>query len=182
MTQSNALLITQLYQFNNYYGNMLRNVVDRITLIDGDNATDYSELRRRLSEFPSLKEKYVDILAKLDFKINDLQITKDNILFLSHSVRDENLTSINNHLLDYLNESKGTRIILNLLPYLLDNIESTSNILYIDEFGGSIHTKLSSRIIDILTANNKNSTVIVNTHDINLLDNNKISRDNVVIL
>jgi len=77
--------------------------------------------------------------------------------------------------------SDGTAKLFEILPVLLTAISNGSPI-FIDELDGHLHTNLVGLIFDLFNdplANPLNSQLIVTTHDTNMMDSNKLRRDQI---
>lgn len=81
-------------------------------------------------------------------------------------------------------ESTGTRKLLGLLPLVLIALQEGSTLL-IDEMNTSLHTEMTSWIIDLFNnkkTNPNNAQLINTTHDIALLDRTLYEKDQVFVL
>lgn len=77
------------------------------------------------------------------------------------------------------NESEGTQKAFDLSGPWFDTILSGGT-LFVDEFGASLHTKLSIELIKLfLRAVNKSAQLIVATHDTNILRKDLLRRDQI---
>jgi AAA15 family ATPase/GTPase len=77
--------------------------------------------------------------------------------------------------------SDGTTKLFEILPVLLTAISNGSPI-FVDELDGHLHTSLVALIFDLFNdplANPLNSQLIVTTHDTNMMDSNKLRRDQI---
>lgn len=86
-----------------------------------------------------------------------------------------------NELLSFDEESNGTQILFNFIPFLMDTL-SNESVLVIDELDRSLHPFIVEMIVNIFNSNkfNKgNAQLIFNTHDTNLLDLNNLRRDQI---
>lgn len=77
-------------------------------------------------------------------------------------------------------ESDGTNYIFKLIPVLIDMLVSPK-VYIIDEFGHNLHSFLTKRLVaDLLKIGEKtNSQFICTTHEVGLLDQDKIRKDEV---
>ena len=80
----------------------------------------------------------------------------------------------------FQNESIGTVKIFALLGPWLDTL-ANGGILVVDEFGTSIHTKLSLELLRLFQCglNNGDAQLVVTTHDTNLLRRDLLRRDQI---
>jgi len=86
-----------------------------------------------------------------------------------HEVINEDGTK-SDYLLDFVNESTGTKILFGLIPFLKRAYEN-NRVLVIDEFGTNLHPMLVSYIVKLFSSsmNKANSQLIFTTHDTNLM-------------
>ena len=86
---------------------------------------------------------------------------------------------------DTIDESDGTRRLMDLIPMLFD-IWETKKVYIIDELDRSLHTHLSRLYIQTIIAGIKNhgtgGQFIVTTHDTNLLDRNLLRKDEIYFI
>lgn len=75
-----------------------------------------------------------------------------------------------------INESQGNQVFADLLPNLISVIEN-SGMLIIDEFGNSLHNKLSENIISFFMKSAKNSQIFITSHHTNLISNSVFRPD-----
>ena len=80
-------------------------------------------------------------------------------------------------------ESAGSQWILDLLPFLASlSSPKSRHVLFIDEVGRSLHTLLTQQIFEIYLAHcsaNTRSQLILTTHDVQLLDQSLLRRDEI---
>lgn len=116
------------------------------------------------------------IVLRIDKKIYILRRgKKGNIIYnkmlLNHGNSED--------LFEYLDESDGTRRLLDLSPILFQN--NKYSVVFIDEIDRSFHTSLTKKFIqkfyEIFAENT--SQLIVTTHDINLLDLDLLRQDEI---
>lgn len=75
-----------------------------------------------------------------------------------------------------MNESQGNQVFADLLPNLIRVIENPG-MLIIDEFGNSLHNKLSENIIKSFMESAKNSQIFITSHHTNLISNSVFRPD-----
>ncbi len=80
-----------------------------------------------------------------------------------------------------VNESQGNQVFADLLPNLISVIEN-SGMLIIDEFGHSLHNKLSEKIIRFFMENAKDSQIFITSHHTNLISNSVFRPDQVNLI
>ena len=81
----------------------------------------------------------------------------------------------------FIDESQGNQVFADLLPNLIEVIESPG-MLIIDEFGNSLHNKLSEKIIRFFMENAKNSQIFITSHHTNLVSNSVFRPDQLVVI
>lgn len=75
-----------------------------------------------------------------------------------------------------MNESQGNQVFTDLLPNLIRVIENPG-MLIIDEFGNSLHNRLSENIIKFFMESAKNSQIFITSHHTNLISNSVFRPD-----
>lgn len=80
-----------------------------------------------------------------------------------------------------VNESQGNQVFADLLPNLISVIENPG-MLIIDEFGSSLHNKLSERIIRFFMESAKSSQFFITSHHTNLISNSVFRPDQVNLI
>lgn len=80
-----------------------------------------------------------------------------------------------------INESQGNQVFADLLPNLIRVIES-SGMLIIDEFGNSLHNKLSEKVIRFFMENAKTSQIFITSHHTNLISNSVFRPDQIDLI
>lgn len=76
-------------------------------------------------------------------------------------------------------ESDGTKRLTDFLPLFLMIKERKNMTIFIDELDRSLHTELTRKLMQQLTAMPEPSQTIITTHDVGLLDSNLLRRDEV---
>ena len=80
-------------------------------------------------------------------------------------------------------QSTGTRKLIGILPVIVDALRN-GYVLLIDEMNTSLHTEITSWLIDLFNnpiTNPNNAQLIITTHDISLLNNNLYEKDQIFI-
>lgn len=80
-----------------------------------------------------------------------------------------------------VNESQGNQVFADLLPNLISVIESPG-MLIIDEFGNSLHNRLSEKIIRFFMESAKNSQIFITSHHTNLISNSIFRPDQINVI
>lgn len=141
-----------------------------------------------------LKKFALDFLKKADFNISDYEVStidipKEVLATIKESLkgittfqtRFKHIIEGNEYLMDYKEESIGTQILFNLIPFMFKAMEN-KHILIIDELDKSLHPFLIQYIVSIFndpSINKNGAQLIFNTHDTNLLDLNLLRRDQI---
>ncbi len=97
-----------------------------------------------------------------------------------HNVYDAEKNLIRTHFfLLAEDESRGTNKIFEYSPILLKALEDARPII-IDEIEASLHRRLTKKIIDLFhSSTNQSSQIIFTTHDVTLLSENLLRRDQI---
>lgn len=144
----------------------------------------WDEVRDWLSEDVRRKKKLVELLAFADLGIKTFKVATGekqlNKVMLVHErySTGKKLEDIDFH---FDNESYGTRQLFVLGGKILQSLESGLPLL-VDEMDTGFHTYISSFILDIYRnkrINKKNAQLILTTHDINLLNEDFLRKDQV---
>ena len=77
-----------------------------------------------------------------------------------------------------VNESQGNQVFADLLPNIIRVIEN-AGMLIIDEFGNSLHNRLSEKIIRFFMDNAAGSQIFITSHHTNLISNSVLRPDQV---
>ena len=80
-----------------------------------------------------------------------------------------------------INESQGNQVFADLLPNLINVIESPG-MLIIDEFGNSLHNKLAERIISFFMEKASGSQIFITSHHTNLISNSVFRPDQLNLI
>lgn len=117
----------------------------------------------------------IEHLAEIDSVNNSLKITK------LASIHKNSSKSVQ---FDIIDESDGTRRLLDLIPALENNSENESDRGYsqtfiIDEFDRSLHPIISYRFLESFLEKDNNDQIIATTHEAELLNNELLRRDEV---
>lgn len=131
---------------------------------------------------PKNKTTLSKLLKVADLGVNSI-ITKEDLKYedirLVHATKD--YTDGLNPEISIHYESLGTTQLLIMGISILRSLE-TGTPLFVDEIDSGFHTYLSDFILQLFTnprINKKNAQLIFTTHDINLLNEDKIRRDQV---
>lgn len=174
------------------------NFFERIHFVSGANDEKMANYTFNFAhKNPEFRTWLLEILK--DFHIADLVITEEEF---SHKIEvslnnndkiqllEGDIKKLNVRIKKHMNhseenveipielESSGTRKIIHLLGPIYDTIKD-GNILLIDEFDSKFHTLLSKHIFELFHQNSKNSQIIANVQDTNLMDTDFFRRDQI---
>lgn len=82
---------------------------------------------------------------------------------------------------DLEDESDGTQRLLDLLPMLFAMDKKAASLYLVDEIDRSLHTRLSKYLLNLFLdrSADTNNQIIYTAHDINLIDLNNFSQDEI---
>ena len=78
----------------------------------------------------------------------------------------------------FYEESQGNQVFADMLPQIINIIEKPG-MLIIDEFGNSLHNKLSEKIVKFVMENSEHSQLFITSHDTNLISNSVFRPDQI---
>lgn len=211
-TRDNSLLITSAREFNNEYANALLECLKFFNVIQVGDPSLREYAIKTLQQNPDIKKRVVEILKNADFSIRDFNYSESimtpeqinqlpldlkikesmllkgvkNISFTTnHGLRNQDGELIDNIVFDMgAQESIGTNIFFDIIIPIIDTIDN-GRMLYIDEFGSSLHTDICEFIIKLFKDNNSGARLIVNTHDVALMKSTNqgiLDRDNIIFV
>ncbi len=127
-------------------------------------------------QIQNIPDKFKEILFREDSKI-----AERNLKFL-HKKYDESGKEAGSEPLDFFSEeSEGTQQMFALSAPFIDTLKN-GKILFIDEIDASLHPLLCQYLISIFNSrekNSKNAQLIFTTHDISLLSEEFLRRDQI---
>lgn len=145
----------------------------------------YDNMIEWIAKHPQEKQKLAELLAFADTGVKDFQLEK------RHSDKTYEVNSLHRFYnegklvgkagLPFNEESFGTRALFLLGCYILQSLDNGTPLL-VDEIDSGLHSYITRLIVDIFKnprINQKNAQLIFTTHDVNLLDQNSIRRDQV---
>ncbi|MDD3038059.1 ATP/GTP-binding protein [Bacteroides sp.] len=146
----------------------------------------YNDMMEWITKHPQDKEKLSELLAFADTGVKDFDVEKRHSEKADYEVKSLHRRYNNGEFvgktdLPFTEESFGTRALFLLGCYILQSLESGSPLL-VDEIDSGLHTYITQLIVKIFQnqrINNKNAQLIFTTHDVNLLDQDSIRRDQV---
>lgn len=141
------------------------------------------EMLRWLYSHPDNKKMLVEFLAFADTGVADFQLEKrsGNVDVTSLHGLYKDGEGIGKTDLPFREESFGTRALFIIGCHILQALQSGSP-FFIDEMDSGLHSYVTQLIVDIFRnerINKKNAQLIFTTHDVNLLDQNTIRKDQV---
>lgn len=157
---------------------MRNRIIEFIKIIDlGINNIEIKE--SEIDKVPDPVNQFVDAITKspnvIKSEITDIkkiEILSEHKRYNHDKLKDTILTPFGI-------ESLGTKKIFTLLGPWFDTILNGGTLL-IDEFGASLHTKLSIELIKIFQSSlNHEAQLIITTHDTNLLRGELLRRDQI---
>lgn len=157
---------------------MRARIVEFIRLIDL-GISDITVKESDVDAVPEAVNQFVEALSSRlgNMKAEQAEIKKIEILS-EHKLYDHNKL-IDTLLTPFGIESLGTKKIFALLGPWFDTIQNGGTLI-IDEFGVSLHTKLSLELLKVFQSSlNKKAELIITTHDTNLLRGELLRRDQI---
>jgi len=116
-----------------------------------------------------------------DFEIKKSSVTQKSDIFFVRKVYDDNHKVVGTKRFPYELESDGTIKLLFYAIRAIPSLESGAP-LFVDEIGDSLHTQLTKELIEMFISpdtNPKGAQLIATTHDINLMDEASLRRDQI---
>lgn len=165
-----AKYLANIHIANGYHNKMIKDL--------------WEEVKVWLEEDNRRKEKLMELLASTDLGIKSFIIPEEEKSL--HKVKFTHKKLVKNQFSEDISfhfddESYGTRQLFVLGGKVLQSLESGMP-LFVDEMDTGFHTYISSFILDLYKnkrINKKNAQLIITTHDINLLDENYLRKDQV---
>lgn len=117
------------------------------------------------------KQFHLDFVSN-EQKINDIEM---KIPLFGHRIEGRE------YLFEMLEESAGTQLFFGLAGPLLDILEN-GRLMVVDELDSSLHPLLVQRVVEMFQSpetNRKGAQLIFTTHDVSLLDSNRMRRDQI---
>ncbi|MDH4330312.1 MAG: ATP-binding protein [Candidatus Moranbacteria bacterium] len=167
------------YSFGQYLSNSNRASKIRDFMVMADfGVVDIVASEKMISakETQNIPDKFKELLFKENSKI-----AERSLRFL-HKKHDKNGKEIESEALDFFaEESEGTQQFFALSAPVIDTLEK-GKILFIDEIDASLHPMLCQYLVSIFNSkkeNKKNSQLVFTTHDISLLNEEFLRRDQI---
>lgn len=207
-TRENSLIITKAQENNNPYAEIIFDFIQSsrfLTIGDSGLKTWGAKL---MNERKDIREKVKKYLSDADMRIRDFKIDEIDIpqemldalpfndtekgklksrglisVSTKHAVRNNEGEIVDYEYLDMRDdESAGTNNFFDMIVPIVDTLERNS-LLYIDEFGSSLHPDLAKMIVRIFkSAKDSTAQLIINTHDTNLMHEDTLTDDEILIV
>ena len=201
-TRKTTLLITKAREDNNDYANSVFDFLSHFNVITCGTSGLRQICVDLLNHDKNMKNKVLTFLRSADFWIRDIKVdevdTPDEVIKMlpfkedfkknfqksisittTHSVRDNNSKVVGSAQFSLDGqESAGTSIIFDLSALIIHSLEQKSP-LYIDEFGLHLHPDICYYILQQFK-NEPNAQLVLNTHDISLM--NHLAREDIVFV
>lgn len=81
----------------------------------------------------------------------------------------------------FFSESQGNKVFADLLPHIIRVIEAPGMLVF-DEFGNSLHNKLTEKIIKYFMKNTNKSQIFITSHHTNLISNSVFRPDQINLI
>lgn len=147
---------------------------NRINLLEDE---DYIWLKNRNN-----KERLTRLLRIADLGVQEISVDENKEIFMGHRYYLIDGTISRNYTgLRFANESYGTKQMFELGIKILKSLDHGTP-LFIDEIDNGLHTYMSDFIISLFKnkkINRKNAQLVITTHDTNLMNENKLRRDQI---
>lgn len=201
--RDDSLLITFARSTKNPYADAVYKAVHNINYLDLSEIDKFrGQAINILQRHPEYHEQLVSLFKEADFSIDNFsynvaKITPDSLtdspfnektkqyllsmgqnitVTTTHVIRNDSGDKIGSIIFDMdTQESLGTNNFFNLAVAIIDTINN-NKILYIDEFGSSMHTELCAFIINYFVRHGQktDAKLIINTHDVGLIKNGSL--------
>lgn len=207
-TRPETLLITKGHEDNNEYANLVFDFFWNILVEFDDIEARSAQFLNALKENPPLKEAVLQLLKICDFSIQDIVVEEkpipENVLnafpitdelrdsiaqngvthaATLHLVRDAELSIDGDVAFDFwAQESAGTHQFFRMaVPMVL--ALARGGIVYMDEFGASLHHRLVSALLDFFkkSSTEHSAKLVFNTHDTGLMGK-AIDRESIILV
>ena len=132
------------------------------------------------------KEKLLQYFQDAGIDVRDISFKNEPLsgrlnVYFTHEVYDDNHMIVGSKKFPYEAESNGT---IQLLFYAMRAISAfeTGSPMFADEFNDGLHTQVSQTLMDMFRSsetNPKGAQLIATTHDLYLMDENNLRRDQV---
>lgn len=139
----------------------------------------FQEARILVDQSDDIKKLVLKIIKEMDLDIDDFRIEEEDNnrieIYTKHIVDGNDIE------LKLAEESRGTKKIFGLLPFVANSIVN-GNTLVIDELDAKIHPVLLKYIIELFSDKEKNrhgSQLIFTSHDLSTMNNEVFRRDEI---
>ncbi len=141
------------------------------------------ELKQWLTKNSEYKDKLAEFLSACDTGVNNFEVIKQNNDYQveSYHTKYKDGEDDGSERLPFENESFGTRALFIIGCHILKAL-STGSPLWVDEMDSGLHSYVSKLIMGLfrnVNINKNHAQLIFTTHDVNLLDQDVIRKDQV---
>jgi AAA15 family ATPase/GTPase len=143
-------------------------------------------LRHWMQQKKERKEKLLQYFQDAGIDVKDISFKNEPLsgrlnVYFTHEVYDNNHVVVGLRKFPYEAESNGT---IQLLFYAMRAISAfeTGSPMFADEFNDGLHTQVSQTLMDMFRSsetNPKGAQLIATTHDLYLMDENNLRRDQI---
>ncbi|MCL4365929.1 ATP-binding protein, partial [Patescibacteria group bacterium] len=207
-TRENVLFLTVLASLNGDISKEVVNSIKKIQVLSKfDETLNYSF--DKYTKDASYRQKMKDFILQADFGIRDLlseekQLTKEEFvkpvppqfqdiltagkdnfferkLATLHPRYDANQKEVGQVAFNFFKESEGTQKAFALSAPFINSLEE-GNLLVVDELDSSLHPLICRYLLKLFNSNEANSNqaqLVFTTHDISLLDEDLLRRDQI---
>jgi len=207
MTRPNVLFLTVLASYNAEISREVVKEIQKIEVMSGNlhgSTLDYS-----VQKYREYQKEILDFMKEADFGITDLTIDEKEVspeeliknlplqfrqlvpvgqekmfqrtIKTSHSKFKPDGTKVGDVSFDFSQESTGTQHFFALSAPFINTLKE-GKVLIVDELDASLHPFLCRFILKLFNSNDRNKNnaqLIFTTHDVSLLENEILRRDQV---
>lgn len=195
LTDTTAYLLFAA-EYNDELCNRVFSGIQDIIVVE-DSSIPISRSLRSLYARPELKPMIMDAMDAADLGISDIEVMKKTLSYYDGSedgisrdlfravvthTFEEKTGSVNTLALPMESESNGTREMFTIIIPVVSCLES-GGVMFIDEFGSKLHHELTRWILNMFNSdmNRNHAQLIVNTHDLGLMDIKGIQRRDQIL-
>lgn len=190
-TRENVLLLTVLASLNGDISKEVVNSIKKIQVLSKfDETLNYSF--DKYTKDASYRQKMKDFILQADFGIRDLLSEEKQLiagkgnfferkLDTLHPRYDAHQKEIGQVAFNFFKESEGTQKAFALSAPFINSLEE-GNLLVVDELDSSLHPLICRYLLKLFNskkANSNQAQLVFTTHDISLLDEDLLRRDQI---
>lgn len=211
VTSDNSSFISVAAQFNNEICKNAVIAISKIIILSGDMNNMLNAVIRRMNTDEKFRTSVLDALTIADFGIDNIDgrietknVTEMSCVFppqliglmmatgnnkvdhielrLRHMIGDDSISESERYL-PYEVESNGTIRMLCVIGPVID-VLNNGGMIAIDEFGAFMHHDLCVYILNLFKneINRNKAQILVNTHNLNLIDTDILRRDQMILV